>query len=514
MAVVKHYSIKNSPLALLRYITGETKSQKAEIVTGINCSVDPKSAYLEMSLCYEAFAGEKFHRTKKPEGKEHIKMHHYVFSFKGKEVTPERANRIVQEWAKKVFGDDRQILIAVHTDTDNIHVHVAVNAYSMKGERWLDNKATLNYCREEANKICKREKLNVIEKPKWNGRQSYAEWLARQNGISWKEKLCNDIDRIVLMENVRNVDDLINQLCRNGYFVRQGKYLSVRPAKLSKVKPVRTLRLGDGYGLEELQYRIENKDREMSLEKALSYTDMQREYALCIRQIQIQFYRKDEHIKLTTYSELCKTADLLCYISENDIHSKEAFEKHVNGIAEKCDELSERCKALKKKIKEKEFILENADRYFEFNKREDALMPWMLKELATYKPLIDNNIRSKEDLDRVSHELEKLKSELAQTQSEYDKAAANKKAVTTHYTTFLRVSETDFDRCRRLAKEELAEYEANLQKSEKPKVSFSERVQQMREWAEMVNAKIAEKNKIEERQRAEEARRKRDDYSR
>ena len=82
MAVVKHYSIKNSPLALLRYITGETKSQKAEIVTGINCSIDPKSAYLEMSLCYETFAGEKFHRTAKPIGKEHIKMHHYVFSFK------------------------------------------------------------------------------------------------------------------------------------------------------------------------------------------------------------------------------------------------------------------------------------------------------------------------------------------------------------------------------------------------------------------------------------------------
>ena len=69
MAVVKHYSIKNSPLALLKYITGETKAQKAEIVRGINCSVDPKSAYLEMSLCYETFAGEKFHRTEKPEGK-------------------------------------------------------------------------------------------------------------------------------------------------------------------------------------------------------------------------------------------------------------------------------------------------------------------------------------------------------------------------------------------------------------------------------------------------------------
>lgn len=250
----------------------------------------------------------------------------------------------------------------------------------------------------------------------------------------------------------------------------------------------------------------------MSLEKALSYTGMQREYALCLRQIQIQFYRKNEHIKLTTYSELCKSADLLCYISENDIHSKEAFEKHVNGIAEKCDELSERCKALKEKIKEMENEYKNADRYIELVNQK----PWYpatVKELDNYRLFWDNNVRTKEDLAKIPHELEKLKSELEQVESEYEKAAEKKKNLTVHYTTFLHVSETEFDRCRRLAKEELAEYEANLQKSEKPKVSFTERVQQMVDWAEKVNAKIAEKNKIEERQKAE-IRRKRDDYSR
>ena len=106
-----------------------------------------------MSLCYETFAGEKFHRTEKPEGKEHIKMHHYVFSFKGQEVTPEDACYIAEQWAKKVFGNKYQILIAVHTDTDNIHVHVAVNAYSLNGKRWLDNKKTLKLCKEKINKL-------------------------------------------------------------------------------------------------------------------------------------------------------------------------------------------------------------------------------------------------------------------------------------------------------------------------------------------------------------------------
>lgn len=160
-----------------------------------------------------------------------------------------------------------------------------------------------------------------------------------------------------------------------------------------------------------------------------------------------------------------------------------------------------------------EFVLENADRYFELINQKMPWLPKTVKELADYKSFRDNSIHSKEDMEKIPHELEKLKSELAQTQSEYEKVAAKKKAVTVHYTTFLHVSETEFDRCRRLAKEELAEYEARLQKSEKPKVTFAERVQEMVDWAEKVNAKIAEKNKIEERQKAE-IRRKRDDYSR
>ena len=507
MSVLIHFSIKSSPLALLKYVTGETKEHKAEIVTGINCSDDPESAYIEMGLCYEHYAGEKFHRTAKPVGKEHIKMHHYVISFVGDEVTPQEAQRIAEQWAYDTFGNNRQILIAVHTDTDNIHVHVAVNAFSMDGKRWLDNKSTLKKCRENINKLCKAKHLSVIEHPKWNANQNYAEWLARQNGTSWKKKLCDDIDRIVLMENVRSIDDLAVQLCECGYFVRQGKYLSVRPANLDKRKPVRTLKLGDGYGLEELKYRIENKDKEMSLEKVLTYTGIQREYALCLRQIQIILYRKPEQNPKVTYNEVRRSAELLCYIHEHNIHSKEDFEKHVNSIAEKTAQAAERVKETKEKIKEKEFILENGDRYLELINREGPLYPNMLKDLEPYEILSENKIWSKEDIQKVSQELKLLKSQLPAFEREYEKAAADKKAVTAHYSTFIRQTETDYERCLRSGKKELEEYEANLSKP--PKKQFSEVVEHMADWANKVNAKVAEKNRIEEEQRraAEEWRR-------
>lgn len=506
MAVLRHFSIRNSPLATLKYITGETKEQKAAIVTGINCSDDPESAYIEMKMCYEHYAGEKFHRVSKSTGKEHIKMHHYVISFKGQEVTPQEADRIAQEWAKAVFGDNFQILIATHTDTKNIHVHLAVNAFGMNGKRWLDNKSTVKLCREKINKICKSQKLTVIENPKWNARQNYAEWLERQNGTSWKQKLCDDIDRIVFMENVRSIEDLIAELVKLGYEVRRGKYLSVKPAKLKNRKAVRTLRLGDGYGLEELQYRIENKNQEMSLDKILTYSGVQREYALCLRQIQIMLYRKPEDHRVT-YREVLKTCELLNYIHDHNIHSKQDFETHVNKIAEHTDKVVEKYKYIQKRITESEYILESGDRFLKLYSSDPSAA---FNQASLYKPFFERNIKSKDDLAKVSQKLKVLKTELSGIQGEYDISVAAKKAVTAHYSTFLRQIDNDYAGYLYSAKKELADYESSLNKP--PKKEFKEVVRQMADWAEKVNSKIEEKKRVEEQDRA--ARKKRDSYSR
>lgn len=507
MAVLRHFSIKNSPLATLKYITGETKEQKAAIVTGINCSDDPESAYIEMKMCYEHYAGENFHRVGKPTGKEHLKMHHYVISFKGQEVIPQEADRIAQEWAKEVFGDNFQILIATHIDTKNIHVHVAVNAFDMNGKRWLDNKKTMNLCREKINAICKKKKLNVIENPKYNTRQNYAEWLANRSGTSWKHKLCDDIDKIVLMEDIHNMDEFIRRLAMHGYYVRKGKYISVRPSDMENIRPVRTLRLGDGYGIEELQYRIENKNREMSLDKILTYSGVQREYALCLRQIQIMLYRKPEEDHRVTYREVLKTCELLNYIHDHNIHSKQEFETHVNKIAEHTDEIVARYKSIRKRIAESEYILENGDRFLKLYSSDPSAA---FNQASLYKPFFERSIKSKDDLAKVSQKLEVLKKELSGMQGEYDKAAAAKKAVTAHYTTFLRQIDNDYAGYIYSAKKELADYEASLNKP--PKKEFKEVVQQMADWAEKVNAKIEEKKRVEEQDRA--ARRKRDSYYR
>lgn len=129
-------------------------------------------------------------------------------------------------------------------------------------------------------------------------------------------------------------------------------------------------------------------------------------------------------------------------------------------------------------------------------------MPKNISELASLRLLKDNNICSQEDLNKASHDLELLKSELSQRQSEYEQAAANKKTVTAHYTTFIRQLETDYAHYCKTGKKELEEYEASLPKP-KPVLDkkFVEACENIPKWAEKVNAKAAEKNISENRKR-------------
>ena len=84
---------------------------------------------------------------------------------------------------------------------------------------------------------------------------------------------------------MQSVEDLAERLRQEGYAVTLSKYLSVKATKNRKA--IRTYRLGDGYAIEELCYRIKNKNREISLSAVAKYQGIQREYAMCLRELQI-----------------------------------------------------------------------------------------------------------------------------------------------------------------------------------------------------------------------------------
>lgn len=184
---------------------------------------------------------------------------------------------------RKGFREKSVVLCATHTDRGHIHNHFAVCPYDIDGKHWHANKESLRRCKAISDEIALAHGLEIIEHPKKSYNHKYGEYKMRKEGKSWKQKLCDDIDNAIMKENVRSVDDLLEELQKQGYGIRRGKYISIKVRQ--NRKPIRSYRLGDGYALEHLQFRIEHKNMEMPMSEALKYSGIQREYALCIRQI-------------------------------------------------------------------------------------------------------------------------------------------------------------------------------------------------------------------------------------
>ena len=467
MAIVKYIAVHKSPKNFLRYIMNEAKTNEMELVTGLNVTADLDFAYDEFSRVFEKYARERFCKKSLSGGKEKIRLHHYIQSFKPEEISPEQAHRIGIEWAEKVFGRDHQVLVTTHVDHQHIHNHFAVSAFDLDGKKWYGNKTSLKRCRDISDKICKSHGLSIIENPQYRSNQKYADWLSRQQNISWKTRLCDDIDKIVLREDVRSVEDLAERLSEKYYSVTLKKYLSIKVAENRKA--IRSYRLGDGYAIEELQYRIANKNREMSLFAIAKYSGVQREYAMCLRELQITFYRKSDNLHNVTFSELRKNAELLTYLCDNNIHSDEDFRNVVNVAAEKSDRIKKSRDGLLAEIEQEEKILKDGARFVELNKIK---MPTadQLDELAELGFLTKFNLRSAEDIAYHEKILEKLKSELSETEKRLDVAEKEKSSAANNYKIYLRQMQSDYDyileKMRREQKEiERAERDLQLEKS-------------------------------------------------
>ena len=350
MPIVKHIAVHTTPKINIEYICNGDKTDELKYVSGINCPIDSGQAYDFFRRTFERFTGERFYIKSLDENskKEKIRLHHYIQSFSPDEnINPEQAHEIGKEWAKKVFGDDFQIIVSTHIDKNHIHNHFAVSPYSLYGEKWNGNFTTLNRCRKISDEICKEYGIGIIENPKSHNTMKYNEWLACQTGMSWKQNLREEIDKFVVLPDVKSLDDLIRRLEEKGYDVKKGKYLTIKSKTMER--GIRTIRLGDGYTIPELVYRIQNKDKEISDVAISKLNGEAKAYAIYLREMQIQVRYRRNSTKVT-YKDLMNSSNLLTYIVKNNITSEDDFVQRLNDLNDRYRDVYNECRSVRNRL--------------------------------------------------------------------------------------------------------------------------------------------------------------------
>lgn len=404
MPIVKHISVHTGVNKFLAYIENAHKTKEKTLVTGNQIEVDVESAIRAFKQTYEYYSTDKFqsqniYEDKNDKGhlKNHNKilLHHYVQSFDPKEkITPEEANAIGVEWAKKTFGNDFQFIVSTHVDKDHIHNHFAVCPYSLKGRKWNSNEKTLNYCRKMSDQIAKEHGLSIIENPQSKNNGKRKEWEARQNGTSWKKDLCDKLDILILKDNINTLEDIQRELQKEDYYVRLGKYMTIKPPDQKRSIRTENLdRIYGGYSMRELEYRLKHKNKEISNTAISQMSGIERSYAVYMRSLQITVFRTNgKQDKNKTYRHLVKTADLLTYITLNNVRSEKDLEWLKNKRKEEYEELRNTKRSLERRIKK-------------LTEEQGADGNIQIEELQRELELIDNSI---EDAYNKMREAEKF----------------------------------------------------------------------------------------------------------
>ena len=264
MAVTKIWPIKDSLRRVVDYAKNPAKTEYSDLqsvlhyaangektahgaektmyVTGINCSRD--RAFQEMYAVQERFG--------KTGG--NVAYHAYQ-SFKPGEVTPELCHQMGVELAKRMWGEDHQVLVATHFNTGTYHNHLVISSVNMWDGRKFDcSKRAYYELRRLSDELCEEHGLSVIRAP--GGRTLRSIYFAEKNGVPTRYNLMRQaIDEAAAI--ARTQRDFAEILRLKGYTVQMDerrKYFTI--CSLGSKKPVRMAQLGEGYDNRSIMERI------------------------------------------------------------------------------------------------------------------------------------------------------------------------------------------------------------------------------------------------------------------
>ena len=435
MAYVKHTAIHTTPKAHLKYILNPEKNEKMKYVTGICCGDDLETAYDNFKEIFEKYNDENFDNceTSKKGGKRNIRIHSYTQSFDSS-VSPEEAHRIGVEWAKKVFGENRPIIVSTHSNTEHCHNHIAVCPYDLDGIRWHSNRKTLDFVRQRSDEICLEHGLDIIKNPKRNSTISYEEWDSRKKKCSWKVRMADTIDRLILQNDVTDISSLIEKMRECGYTFTNESRLIAKPKNVKYGCNI--AKLGFGYSYQMLVERINNKQNEFVGRNISAFVGFQVEVAVGIREKQYEVYRAPER-NYPLYADLQRTVDVLNFVHNNHIHSLDDMEKvlktanRMEDVAVnkyfKCEEKKQQLKTLNYLGDEYACLLKTENRDEAQQKRLEKLH-WQLMisgGISGWDTHMDNWLpKLKGKLKNDLKELDSLGAELGRTSTERTEAEA------------------------------------------------------------------------------------------
>lgn len=280
---------------------------------------------------------------------------HVIQSFEIGEVTPELAHEIGKQFADEILGGKYEYVLTTHIDKDHVHNHLIFNAVDFVDYHAYKSYKRIYYdMREVSDRLCKENGLSVIP-PSQNKGMGYKEYTEAKRGTSWKQKLKQTIDRLVI--TAKDYDDFLRLMQEAGYEIKTGKYISFRAEGQERFTRSKTI--GENYTEERIKERIAGRtprrNRRQTMPKGISLIgDIQDR----IRLIDSKGY--EHKAKLTILKEAART---LNYLTENNLLQYADLEKKVEDVHSSYDRTGKELKDVEARLREVQPLIKNISNY-------------------------------------------------------------------------------------------------------------------------------------------------------
>ena len=280
---------------------------------------------------------------------------HVIQSFEIGEVTPELAHEIGKQFADEILGGKYEYVLTTHIDKDHVHNHLIFNAVDFVDYHAYKSYKRIYYdMREVSDRLCKENGLSVIP-PSQNKGMGYKEYTEAKRGTSWKQKLKQTIDRLVI--TAKDYDDFLRLMQEAGYEIKTGKYISFRAKGQERFTRSKTI--GENYTEERIKERIAGrtprKSQRQTTPKGISLIgDIQER----IRLIDSKGY--EHKAKLTILKEAART---LNYLTDNNLLQYTDLEKKVEDVHSSYDRTGKELKVVEARLREVQPLIKNISNY-------------------------------------------------------------------------------------------------------------------------------------------------------
>lgn len=346
MAVTKIKAIRGTLSKAIAYILNPEKTDEKLLVSSYGCASETAAREFEWTRKIAEQKGMNPVR---------IIARHVIQSFEIGEVTPELAHEIGKQFADEILGGKYEYVLTTHIDKDHVHNHLIFNAVDFVDYHAYKSYKRIYYdMREVSDRLCKENGLSVIP-PSQNKGMGYKEYTEAKRGTSWKQKLKQTIDRLVI--TAKDYDDFLRLMQEAGYEIKTGKYISFRAEGQERFTRSKTI--GENYTEERIKERIAGRtprrNRRQTVPKGISLIgDIQER----IRLIDSKGY--EYKAKLTILKEAART---LNYLTENNLLQYADLEKKVEDVHISYDRTGKELKGVEARLREVQPLIKNISNY-------------------------------------------------------------------------------------------------------------------------------------------------------